>query len=354
MDLNKTIKHWLPIFLLLFTCSFVLSSPAFAHTNNSEGYSSIEVKEETLTYELKVDLTEFGHAMNKDLDPSQAIDTTAVQQYINSHIKLFADGARIEGRVSKTDIATINERPFAVVDLTYKLDQKPEKLVLEYNMFLDDSDPSHANFATIKMDGEQREQVLTFEKRELEIGEGTALQTSKQFLSLGLEHIFTGYDHILFVISLLIGAKTVRHIFSLITAFTIAHSITLALATLQIVQFPSKWVEMAIALSIIYVALVNIFDRDSKQQPWIAFSFGLIHGFGFAGILSEMRLDVNHMATTLLSFNIGIELGQLLIVLIAYPIILFIKKIRAFKWVIPGTSMGILAFGLLWFFQRVF
>lgn len=354
MNLNKTIKQWLPLFLLLFSISFVLSSPAFAHTNNSEGYSTIEVKEKTLTYELKVDLTEFGHAMNKEMNQSQAINTSTVQQYINSHVKLYADSVLVSGSVNKTDVEMINEKQFAVVNLTYKLDQKPEKLVLEYNMFLDDADPSHANFATVKMDGEQREQVLTFEARELEIGELTAFQTSKQFLLLGLEHIFTGYDHILFVISLLIGAKTVRHIFSLTIAFTIAHSITLALATLQIVQLPSKPVEMVIALSIVYVALVNIFDPDSKQPPWIAFGFGLIHGFGFAGILSEMRLDVNHMAATLLSFNVGIELGQLLIVLMAYPVILFVRKVQAFKWMIPGTSTAILAFGLLWFIERAF
>jgi hydrogenase/urease accessory protein HupE len=212
-------------------------------------------------------------------------------------------------------------------------------------MFLDDSDPSHANFASVNIDGEQQEKILTFESRELEIGQVSFVQNATQFLMLGLEHIFTGYDHILFVISLLFGAKTIRHIVSLVTAFTIAHSITLVLATLQVIQLPSLLVESAIALSIVYVALMNIFNKDSKQPPWIAFGFGLIHGFGFAGILSEMRLGTSHIATSLLSFNIGIEIGQLLIVSIAFPIILYIKKleIKPVKWLIPGSSIGILA-----------
>jgi hypothetical protein len=110
-------------------------------------------------------------------------------------------------------------------------------------MFMDNSDPSHANFATIKMDGKQQEKILIFESRELEIGEVSFFQNSKQFLILGLKHIFTCYDHILFVISLLFGAKTIRHILSLVTAFTIAHSITLALATFDIVHLPSRFVE---------------------------------------------------------------------------------------------------------------
>ncbi|MBU8918602.1 HupE/UreJ family protein [Bacillus sp. FJAT-29953] len=349
-------KLWLPILFFLLAFSSVLPTPSSAHTNNSEGFSSIEVKEKSLDYELKLDLEELGHALNKTTAEKELINNKIVEQYINTHIKLYADSQLIEGSVEKTDIETIKERPFAVINLAYNIEHKPEKLVMEYNMFMDDSDPSHANFATIKMDGKQQEKILTFESREFEIGEVSLLQNVKQFVVLGLEHIFTGYDHILFIISLLFGAKTFRHILSLVTAFTIAHSITLALATFDIVQLPSRFVESAIALSIIYVALMNIFNKDSKHQPWLAFAFGLIHGFGFAGILSEMRLDTNHMARSLLSFNIGIEIGQLIIVSLVYPLILWIKKLtlKPIKWVIPGTSAAILAFGLVWFIERAF
>ncbi|WP_423798359.1 HupE/UreJ family protein [Neobacillus sp. SAB-20_R2A] len=349
-------KLWLPTLFFLLLFGSLLPAPSSAHTNNSEGFSNIVVKEKSLDYELKLDLEELGHALNKTTEEKELINNKIVEQYINSHIKLYADSQQIEGSVEKTDIEMIKERPFAVINLAYNIDHKPEKLVMEYNMFMDDSDPSHANFATIKMDGKQQEKILTFESRELEIGEVSLLQNVKQFVVLGLEHIFTGYDHILFIISLLFGAKTFRHILSLVTAFTIAHSITLALATFDIVQLPSRFVESAIALSIVYVALMNIFNKDSKHQPWLAFAFGLIHGFGFAGILSEMRLDTNHMAASLLSFNIGIEIGQLIIVSLVYPLILWIKKltVKPIKWVIPGTSAAILAFGLVWFIQRAF
>jgi hydrogenase/urease accessory protein HupE len=345
------------LIMLLFSITSIIQTPsAFAHTNNSEGYSLIEVNEKNLIYELKLDLIELGHSMNKEMKENQYFDTKAVQDYINSHINLYADSTKVEGTIENSDVETINDRQFAVINLNYRLEQRPQKLILDYNMFLDDSDPSHANYATIKLDGKQQEAVLSYESRELAIGEVTFMQSATQFLLLGLEHIFTGYDHILFVISLLFGAKTFKNILSLVTAFTIAHSFTLILATLEIVQLPGRFVESAIALSIIYVALINIFSPDSKHQPWLAFGFGLIHGFGFAGILSEMRLDGNHLATSLLSFNIGIEIGQLIIVSVIFPILLWVKKLtfKPVKWVIPGASVAILAFGLVWFFERAF
>ena len=344
------------LMLLIISITSIQSPSAFAHTNNSEGYSLIEVNGNNLDYELKLDLTELGHSMNKEMDNQQLFDTKIVQDYINSHIELYADSVKVEGTIEKSDVETINDRQFAVINLNYKLENKPEKLVLDYNIFMDDSDPSHANYATIKLDGKQQESVLSYESRELAIGEVTFMQSATQFLLLGLEHIFTGYDHILFVISLLFGAKTFKNILSLVTAFTIAHSITLILATLEIVQLPGRFIESAIALSIIYVALINIFNSDSKHQPWLAFGFGLIHGFGFAGILSEMRLDGSQLATSLLSFNIGIEIGQLIIVSLVFPIILWLRKFtfKPVKWVIPGTSVAILAFGLIWFIERAF
>ena len=362
MQINKemdvvTMKRILvPVLLILLAFCSLRPYSAYAHSNNSEGFSTINVKDNRLDYELKLDLEELGHALNKATDEKEFINHKILQNYINSHIKLYADSELVEGSVLETDIEMIKEHPFAGINLVYKIGHKPEKLVVEYNMLMDDSDPSHANYVTIKMDGKQQEKVLTFESREVEIGEISFLQNVKQFLILGLKHIFTGYNHIMFVISLLFGAKTIRHILSLVTAFTVAHSITLALATFDIVHLPSRFVESAIALSIIYVALINIFNQGSKHQPWLAFAFGLIHGFGFAGILSEMRLDTGHLAASLISFNIGIEIGQLLIVCLAFPLILWIRKLtlRPIRWVIPGTSAAILAFGLVWFIQRAF
>ena len=185
-------KLFFLILLMFSIVPIILSPSAYAHTNNSEGYSLIEVNGNNIDYELKIDLTELGHSMNKEMDENQLFDTKRVQDYINSRIELYADSVKVEGIIEKSDVEMIEDRQFAVISLNYKLEEKPEKLILNYNMFLDDSDPSHANYATINLDGDQQEAVLSYESRELEIGEVTFFQTTKQFLLLGLEHIFTG------------------------------------------------------------------------------------------------------------------------------------------------------------------
>ncbi|UVI29222.1 HupE/UreJ family protein [Paenibacillus spongiae] len=352
-------------FLLLGLLLLVSSSAAHAHSNNSEGFSTIDVQDQTIHYRLQLDMVELSHAAGFKVDERQTDNVEALQQaltvnkellqeYLNTHIHIYADSIPVEGTINEALIAQVKDRPFADLSLSYSAREKPENLILEYNAFFDDSDPSHANMAKVNMEENQQEFIFTYEVRELSLGEMSFLTKAKQFLSLGLEHIFTGYDHILFVISLLIGAMTIRHILSLVTAFTIAHSVTLALATLEIIQLPGKLVESAIALSIIYVALKNIFQPDTKHRPWIAFAFGLIHGFGFAGILSELNLGGGHLATSLLFFNLGIELGQILIVSLCFPIILLIKKRLALKWLLPSVSTAVLLFGFVWFIQRAF
>jgi hypothetical protein len=125
MDVLTMKKQWVPIFLLLLSFSFLFSPSAFAHTNNSEGYSNIDVKDKTINYELKLDLTELGHSMNKEMDKELLINTENVQSFINSHIMLYADSILIEGNVKSTDVEMIEDKQFAVIHLDYELDHKP-------------------------------------------------------------------------------------------------------------------------------------------------------------------------------------------------------------------------------------
>jgi hydrogenase/urease accessory protein HupE len=352
-------KKWFVILITLLSFGF-FSPIASAHSNNSEGFSTINIEKTGIKYELKLDLLELGHAtklpMNQTQDANKLLSDNkpAIQNYVNSRIKLYLDSIPVEGEIKETSVAKVKNRPFAIINLAYPIEQAPENLIVNYNAIFEDSDPSHANFTKVNMNGKQQEFVFSYEVRELKVGEMSFINKAKQFLLLGLEHIFTGYDHIIFVISLLFGARNIRQILALVTAFTVAHSVTLVLATLQIVTLPGKFIESAIALSIVYVAFQNIFNQQSKHHPVIAFGFGLIHGFGFAGILSEMRLDGQHLATSLLFFNIGIELGQILIVSLVFPALLFVQKKWNVKWLVPGISTGALAFGLVWFFQRAF
>ena len=137
----------------------------------------------------------------------------------------------------------------------------------------------------------------------------------QRFVPSGVHHILIGPDHILFLIGLLLLGGRVRQLLLVVTAFTVAHSITLSLAVLEVVTPPTRMVEPIIALSIVYVGLDNLLSRGGKDmRVWIALVFGLIHGFGFASVLREMGLPTGAIGWSLFSFNLGVEVGQLAVV----------------------------------------
>jgi hydrogenase/urease accessory protein HupE len=153
--------------------------------------------------------------------------------------------------------------------------------------------------------------------------------TFTDFLLLGIEHILTGYDHLLFLFSLLIVTRSFWPAIKIITFFTIAHSITLGLAGFNVIDIPSRVVEPLIAATIIYVALENIVRGDHpKGRQWLTFFFGLVHGFGFAAVLREMGISSYEtgIMLPLFSFNLGVELGQITVAVIALPIIWWLHK----------------------------
>ena len=138
-----------------------------------------------------------------------------------------------------------------------------------------------------------------------------------RYVSAGIEHIFTGYDHIAFLIAIVLWARRLTPVIKIVTAFTLAHSLTLSLAALDIVRIPSAIVEPAIAASIVYVAAENFLSRDIEKRWRITFAFGLIHGFGFASALQEFGLPKSALVPALAAFNAGVEIGQLAIVSLA-------------------------------------
>ena len=181
------------------------------------------------------------------------------------------------------------------------------------------------------------------------------------YLKLGVEHIMLGIDHLLFVLALILIAPSTRQLILAITAFTVAHSITLAAATLGFVNVPPPPIEAAIALSIAFVAAEIIRAREGKagiaaRAPWVvAFAFGLLHGFGFAGALSEVGLPAGHIPLALLFFNVGVEIGQLLFVAVVLALAaLFRLAQRPLpRWaaLAPPYLIGTLA--MFWVIQRV-
>jgi hydrogenase/urease accessory protein HupE len=178
--------------------------------------------------------------------------------------------------------------------------------------------------------------------------------TLLQFVPLGIEHILTGYDHIAFLLAIVVIELSIKEILKIITAFTVAHSITLLLAALDIVRLNSALVESLIALSICYVALENIFKKKATYRWLIAFGFGLIHGFGFASALRGLIVGKANLLLSVLCFNIGVEMGQLMLLFALLPILYLLKKLIGFRIVTVGASVGIFVIGLTWLMERVF
>ncbi|MEH7415070.1 HupE/UreJ family protein [Neobacillus drentensis] len=174
------------------------------------------------------------------------------------------------------------------------------------------------------------------------------------FFKLGMLHILTGYDHLLFLLALLLRKQTFKQYAAIVTAFTIAHSITLSLAVLGWFTLPSRFVEAAIAFSICYVAAENIFRKEIRYRWGITFLFGLIHGLGFATILREMNIPKSHLAVALLNFNLGIEAVQLTIVLLLLPLLAYLFKLKIYGKIVFYGSYAIVALGAIWLFQRLF
>jgi hydrogenase/urease accessory protein HupE len=187
------------------------------------------------------------------------------------------------------------------------------------------------------------------------------LSTLERYLVTGIEHIFLGYDHIAFLVAVVLWARRLVPVIKIVTAFTIAHSITLSLATLNVVVIPSSVVEPAIAASIVYVAVENFFTRNIDGRWRVTFAFGLIHGFGFAGALREIGLPTNAVATALAAFNIGVEIGQVAIVSIVVPALIALDRLLAVDSTKPARaatlvyalSALITVLGSYWFLARV-
>ena len=261
---------------------------------------------------------------------------------------------------------------YTVLPLTVRCATPPAALTITYALFAD-LDPQHRGLLNLQAGGRTRSAVL---------GPEAATQTFdlqatshwRQFVDYareGVWHIWIGFDHILFLLSLLLPAVLLWHgrrwqpaatfreafvdVFKIVTAFTVAHSITLSLATLGLVTLPSRWVESAIAASVVLAALNNVVPVVHGRRWMVAFAFGLVHGFGFASVLADLGLPREALALALVGFNLGVEAGQLAIVVAFLPLAFAMRRTAVYrKAVMVGGSLVIAALACLWFVERAF
>jgi hydrogenase/urease accessory protein HupE len=222
-------------------------------------------------------------------------------------------------------------------------------------------DPMHQTFVNIYEDGEiARQVILNHSDTRAEYITGTrqgAIRVISRFIPEGIHHILIGPDHLLFLIGLLLMGGSIRRLLLIVTSFTVAHSITLSLAALNIFTPPARLIEPAIALSIVYVGFDNLLVKEGRDvRAWIAFAFGFIHGFGFANVLREMDLPRSALGWSLFAFNFGVEIGQMFVVILVASALAALRARSEWagrKVAFAGSILVILA-GSFWFIQRVF
>src|SRR6185503_6936834 len=179
----------------------------------------------------------------------------------------------------------------------------------------------------------------------------------KAFTAAGIHHIAIGPDHILFIVGLLLLGGTVLRLLGIVSAFTVGHSITLSLAALNVVSPPASIVEPAIALSIVYVGADNLLSTAGARdvRPWIALFFGLVHGFGFASVLREIGLPPRALGISLFSFNLGVEIGQAILVVVVASLLALVRarSPKRARQLVTVASIFVVLAGSYWFVQRV-
>ncbi len=340
------------------------SGLALAHDINTS-YTTVEVKGRQLRVLLRVDQTDVARIWELDENEDGRVSRDelvlgldAMPPYFQPKIAVRIAGKAVILRPGPAAVVH-DEQGNVFADLSYagELPSTPWQLVLEVRVF-EDFGPRHKNLAKIIFGEDLIQGVLTADaprQRFVFSGEGVPMWAQiRQFVWLGMEHIFIGYDHILFLMGLIVIGGRFVNLVKIVTSFTIAHSITLVLAALQVVLIPSRVVESVIALSIVYIAAENFLIKDNNQRWMITGIFGLMHGFGFANVLTELGLPTRGLVPSLLSFNVGVEIGQVVIVAFIYPLVLAASRTRWQRQVVYGLSSIILALGLLWFVERAF
>jgi hydrogenase/urease accessory protein HupE len=342
-------NRWL-LGLLAALC--LVLGPAVAHKGGTTGYATVSVAGQTVRYAVTLP------ADGVLLDSAVAKDLRDLAAAFARHVMIAADGTACAGVPAEVRPSSPQRASIEVVVL-YACAAPIRNLSIR-----DGSDavlgPDHHTIADIDWPGGTQQVVFESEHREAHIAitsnaqpQSGAASTFTSYFGIGVEHILLGFDHVLFIVALILPGGSLISIAAMVTAFTVAHSLTLALSVLNILTLPPQIVEPVIALSIAYVALENLTGKNALSRRWaVSFLFGLVHGFGFSNVLRELGLPKEGLLWSLLNFNLGVETGQAIAVLIAVPILFWLRKFRWEPRAVIATSVVVLAVGLTLFVQR--
>ena len=358
-----------------FVFSLLLCGSAIAH-KPSDSYLSLTLNETETVGQWDIALRDLEYAIGLDLNANGEItwgelrsqhDTIAA--YALSHLSITAATGSCSLNPGQQLVDHHSDGGYAVLRFTVECPAGAEPAALAYELFFE-LDPTHRGLARIVYPNDVRTAVLSPENIRLDLETAPApWRQFAQYWREGIHHIWIGIDHILFLVALLLPVGLVRgkgkwntgkpftsllmELTGIVTAFTLAHSITLSAAALGLVSLPSRWVEAVIAATVVAVALHNIYPLLPGRRWMIAFVLGLIHGFGFASVLSDLGLPGQTLLSALLAFNLGVETGQLLIVAFLFPFLFLLRDTTFYRRAaLPAGSLVIGLIASAWLIQR--
>lgn len=365
--------------LRLWLCGLLLliALPALAH-KASDSYLALDIKGDAVSGQWDIALRDIDFALGLDDDGDGAI-TWGELRARHAEIAAWAlgrlslqRGGACTLRVADHLFDAHSDGAYAVLQLAGSCPAGSGELVLNYRLLFE-LDALHRGLLRLSLDGATQTAVLSPQRAEQRFtaGEVSRLRAFGQYLVEGIWHIWIGFDHILFLLALLLPAvlvheagrwrgvarfgEALREVLWVVTAFTIAHSITLTLAAMGLVALPSRLVESAIAASVVLAAANNLKPLVEGRRWMVAFGFGLIHGFGFASVLAELGLPQETLVLSLLGFNLGVEVGQLAIVAVFLPLAYALRATGFYRrGVFIGGSLLTLAIALVWLIERAF
>ncbi len=315
--------------VLALSAALPAGEPA-AHSGDATGFASLSVRGAMLTYT-------YTPAGSAGTAPS------TLPALLREHLLVEADGHRCTPQASDG------------LTLSFDCGQSIRQLSVRDRLPAVLGDGHHV-IAMLTWDGGSLSHAFSAAQPTLQadLGQHATPNGAGSFFLLGVEHIATGYDHLLFVLALVLCGGSLVQLLKIVTAFTLAHSVTLGAAAFDLVTLPSALVEAVIALSIAYVAFENLYPRLAISRRWtISFAFGLVHGFGFSSVLKDIGLPQGSELLALLNFNLGVEAGQLVAVALVVPLLIALKKTRYERGIVRLVSLAVLLTGLALFVERV-
>jgi len=352
--------------------------PAGAH-KPSDSYLALRIEDSIVHVQWDIALRDLEYAIGIDADDDGAVTWEelqarhdAISAYALARLKISADGQPCSSSGVEHQVDRHSDGAYAVLRFAAACPEKAGTLEAGYALFFD-LDPQHRGLARLEQRGETRSLIFSPEqpRQRLAVTERSPVRQFLDFAREGVWHIWIGFDHVLFLLALLLPAVLTRQArrwvplpgfkqafwktFVIVTAFTLAHSLTLSLAALEMVTLPSRWVESAIAASVIAAALNNVYPVLERRLWMIAFFFGLIHGFGFASVLKDLGLPRDSLLLALVSFNLGVEAGQLAIVTALIPIAFALRQSWFYqRMTLSAGSLLIAVVACIWLAERAF